>query len=157
MHAMKTIAEAITMKRRKAGLGSIEYILITIVVIVLVALAWLFLSGFVGSAAVNPKAAIQTFDITVASSGDAAITLVIKNTGNVRITGVTVLGWTGISPGPTLSAIGGTTADPGRTITLSGTAPDGTFTLGNQYGIRVQVTYANGATEVLTAQATAHP
>ncbi len=152
---MKT-TEAMTMRRGKSGLGSIEYILITIVVIVLVALAWLFLSGFVGSAAVNPKAAIQSFDITVASNGEAAITLVIKNTGNVRITDVTVVGWTG-GASATLAAIGSTIADPGRTITLSGTAPSGTFTLGNQYTIRVQVEYANGATEVLTAQATAHP
>ncbi len=144
------------MVRSRTALGSIEYILITIVVIVLVALAWLFMSGFVGSAAVNPKAAIQQFDITVASSGEAAVSLVIKNTGNVRIEDIDVLGWVGVA-GPALPAPAGLPVDPGRTAIISGTAPPGTFVLGNQYGIRIQVTYANGATEVLTAQATAHP
>jgi hypothetical protein len=127
-------------------------------VIALVAIAWLFLSGYVGAASVNPKAAVQQFDITVASDGSAAISLVIKNTGNVRIAGTTILGWTGISgSGPTLNVVGSSTADPGKTLVYSGTANPGTFILGNQYGVRIQVNYANGATEVLTAQATAHP
>jgi hypothetical protein len=149
---------ATTMDRRKAGLGALEYILIAIVVIALVAIAWLFLSGYVGAASVNPKAAVQQFDITVASDGSAAVSLVIKNTGNVRIASTTILGWTGLSDdGPSLSVVGSTTADPGKTLVYSGTADPGTFILGNQYGIRIQVNYANGATEVLTAQATAHP
>jgi hypothetical protein len=149
---------ATTIDRRKAGLGALEYILIAIVVIALVAIAWLFLSGYVGAASVNPKAAVQQFDITVASDGSAAISLVIKNTGNVRIAGTTILGWTGLSDGaPSLSVVGSTTADPGKTLVYSGTADPGTFILGNQYGVRIQVNYANGATEVLTAQATAHP
>jgi hypothetical protein len=149
---------ATTIDRRKAGLGALEYILIAIVVIALVAIAWLFLSGYVGAASVNPKAAVQQFDITVASDGSAAVSLVIKNTGNVRIASTTILGWTGLSgAGPSLSVVGSTTADPGKTLVYSGTANPGTFVLGNQYGIRIQVNYANGATEVLTAQATAHP
>jgi hypothetical protein len=148
---------ATMMDRRKAGLGALEYILIAIVVIALVAIAWLFLSGYVGAASVNPKAAVQQFDITVASDGTAAVSLVIKNTGNVRIASTTILGWTGISDGPSLSVVGSTTADPGKTLVYSGTADPGTFVLGNQYGVRIQVNYANGATEVLTAQATAHP
>jgi len=149
---------ATTIDRRKAGLGAIEYILVAIVVIALVALAWLFLSGYVGAASVNPKAAVQQFDITVASDGSAAVSIVIKNTGNVRIASTEILGWTGLSDGaPSLSVIGTPTADPGKTLVYSGTADPGTFILGNQYGIRIQVNYANGATEVLTAQATAHP
>lgn len=149
---------ATMMDRRKAGLGALEYILIAIVVIALVAIAWLFLSGYVGAASVNPKAAVQQFDITVASDGTAAVSLVIKNTGNVRIASTTILGWTGLSgSGPSLSVVGSTTADPGKTLVYSGTADPGTFILGNQYGVRIQVNYANGATEVLTAQATAHP
>jgi len=142
---------------RKAGLGALEYILIAIVVIVLVGVAWLFLSGYIGAAAVNPKAAVQQFDITVASDGSAAITLVIKNTGNVRITGATILGWTGLSGTPPTLTATGLPADPGKTLFFSDTADPDTFVLGNQYGVRVQITYANGATEVLTAQATAHP
>jgi hypothetical protein len=144
---------------QKAGLGALEYILIAIVVIVLVGVAWLFLSGYIGAAAVNPKAAVQQFDITVASDGSAAITLVIKNTGNVRITGAQILGWTGVSNPPiTWDAQGqGLPADPGKTLFFSGTADPDTFLLGQQYGVRVQITYANGATEVLTATATAHP
>jgi hypothetical protein len=150
--------QAARIDRRKAGLGALEYILIAIVVIALVAVAWLFLSGYIGAAAVNPKAAVQQFDITVASDGSAAVSLVIKNTGNVRIDSTTILGWTGISGNaPTLSVVGSPTADPGKTLVYSGTAPAGTFVLGNQYGVRIQVSYANGATEVLTAQATAHP
>jgi hypothetical protein len=149
---------ATTIDRRKAGLGAIEYILIAIVVIALVAVAWLFLSGFVGAASVNPKAAVQQFDITVASDGSAAVSIVIKNTGNVRIADTSIIGWTGLSDGaPILSVIGNPTADPGKTLVYSGTADPGTFILGNQYGVRIRVDYANGATEVLTAQATAHP
>jgi hypothetical protein len=149
---------ATTIDRRKAGLGALEYILIAIVVIALVAIAWIFLSGYVGAASVNPKAAVQQFDITVASDGSAAISLVIKNTGNVRIASTTILGWTGLSGDePELSVVGSTTADPGKTLVYTGTADPGIFILGNQYGIRIRVNYANGATEVLTAQATAHP
>ncbi len=150
----------VTIDRRKAGLGALEYILIAIVVIALVAIAWLFLSGYVGAAAVNPKAAVQQFDIVVASDGSASVTLVVKNTGNVRITGVTVLGWIGITgSGPTLAPIGPSEADPGKTVALAAdvASAGNPFVLGNQYGVRLQVTYANGATEVLTAQATAHP
>jgi hypothetical protein len=144
---------------RKTGLGALEYILIAIVVIVLVGVAWLFLSGYIGAAAVNPKAAVQQFDITVASDGSAAVTLVIKNTGNVRINEAEILGWTGVSnPNIDWEAQGqGLPADPGKTIFFSGTAESDTFVLGQQYGVRVRITYANGATEVLTAQATAHP
>jgi len=143
---------------RKAGLGALEYILIAIVVIVLVGVAWLFLSGYIGAAAVNPKAAVQQFDITVASDGSAAITLVIKNTGNVRITNAQILGWTGLTGTPPSLTPTGLPADPGKTLFFSGsTAAGGPFVLGNQYGIRVRITYANGAEEVLTARATAHP
>jgi hypothetical protein len=145
---------------RKAGLGALEYILIAIVVIVLVGVAWLFLSGYIGAAAVNPKAAVQQFDITVASDGSAAITLVIKNTGNVKIDGVEFLGWTGGTGLPTTWEFlpADKKADPGKTIVLTmSTSPNSPFVLGQQYGVRVQIIYANGATEVLTAQATAHP
>ena len=144
---------------RKAGLGALEYILIAIVVIVLVGVAWLFLSGFIGAASVNPKAAVQQFDITVASGGSAAVTLVVKNTGNVRIMDARILGWTGVSnPNIDWDAEGeGLPADPGKTIFFSGTAAPDTFVLGRQYGVRVRIMYANGAEEVLTAQTTAHP
>jgi hypothetical protein len=143
---------------RKAGLGALEYILIAIVVIVLVGVAWLFLSGYIGAAAVNPKAAVQQFDITVTGDGSAAITLVIKNTGNVRITGATILGWTGLTGTPPTLTATGLPADPGKTFYFSGTtAADGPFVLGERYGVRIQITYANGATEILTATTTAHP
>jgi nitrogen fixation protein FixH len=145
---------------RKAGAMSIETILLLIVAIVAVGIAFLFYMGYIGSAAVNPKAAVQQFDITVASDGSAAIALVIKNTGNVRITDARILGWTGVS-NPNIDwdegGAQGLPADPGKTIFFSGTAAANTFVLGQQYGVRVQITYANGATEVLTAQATAHP
>jgi hypothetical protein len=142
---------------RKAGLGALEAILITIMVIVLVAVAWLFLSGYLGTAAVNPKAAVQQFDITVANDGSAAITLVIKNTGNVRITDARILGWTGLTGTPPSLTPTGLPADPGKTFYFSDTAGPDTFILGQQYGVRVRITYTNGAEEVLTAQATAHP
>jgi hypothetical protein len=142
---------------RKAGLGALEYILIAIVVIVLVGVAWLFLSGYIGSAAVNPKAAVQQFDITVDSAGRAAITLVIKNTGNVKLRiDPTKVTWTGIE-GPSFSVQGSNEADPGKTVVLTATDTTGTFVLGERYSVRIQVDYANGATEVLTAAATAHP
>jgi hypothetical protein len=142
---------------RRAGAMSIETILLLIVAIVAVGIAFLFYMGYIGSAAVNPKAAIQQFDITVASDGSAAIALVIKNTGNVRITEATILGWTGVGNPPQLTPTG-LPADPGKTLFFSGsTAAGGPFVLGQQYGVRVQIKYANGATEVLTAQATAHP
>jgi hypothetical protein len=144
---------------RKAGLGALEAILITIVVIVLVGVAWLFLSGYIGSATVNPKAAIQQFDITVSGggTGPAAVTLVIKNTGNVRIRDIDATWVPSLAGAPTLSATN-IDLDPGRTYVLTGTTTGGgVFVVGNQYALRVTIVYANGATEVLTATATAHP
>jgi hypothetical protein len=141
---------------RKAGLTTLEWILLTIVVIVLAGVAMLFLTGYMGSAMVNPKAAVQQFDITVSGggAGTAVVTLVIKNTGNVRITDIATT-WVNPPTGaPTLSAAG-IQLDPGRTQVLTNTG--GAFIVGNQYSIRATITYANGATEVLTATATAHP
>jgi hypothetical protein len=141
---------------RKAGLGALEAILITIVVIVLVVVAWFFLSGFLGSAMVNPKAAIQQFDITVsgAGTGPAVVTLVVKNTGNVRIDRIETE-WIN-DPGGAPNLLANNIAlDPGKTYVLSDTGSG--FVVGNQYSIRVRITYTNGAIEVLTATATAHP
>jgi hypothetical protein len=148
---------------RKAGLGALEAILITIVVVVLVGVAWLFLSGYFGSAMVNPKAAIQQFDITVSGggAGTAVITLVIKNTGNVRITGIEPAWVNAPDDAPVPTASDETSdeikLDPGKTQLLTAIAEGGMFIVGNQYTLRVKITYANGATEVLTATATAHP
>jgi uncharacterized protein (DUF58 family) len=144
-------------KRSKAGLSEgVIAILLVIVGLVIAVAVFLFAGGFIGSAAVSPKAAIQQFDITVTPGGNvAAVTLVIKNTGNVRITDATPQ-WVGVG-GPALTPEGGTTADPGRTIVLAATASPSPFVIGNQYIVRVTIEYANGAREVLTAQATAHP
>ncbi len=145
-------------KRSKAGLSEgMIAILLVIVGLVIAIFVFVFATGFLGTAAVSPKAAIQQFDIIVSPGGDrAVVTLVIKNTGNVRITGATptLVGVTGV----TLDPEGGTTADPGRTMVFSKTITSGNpFEIGRQYIVRVTITYANGATEVLTAQATAHP
>jgi hypothetical protein len=131
-------------------------ILMIVVALVIAVFVWLFASGFVGTATVNPKAAIQQFDITVSPGGDrAVVTLVIKNTGNVKISSATptLVDVTEV----TLDPEGETTADPGRTIVFSGIATPSPFEIGKQYIVRVTITYANDATEVLTATATAHP
>jgi hypothetical protein len=149
--------KARTRVRSKAGMSEgVLAILMIVVALVIAVVVWLFVSGFVGTAAVNPKAAIQQFDITVSPGGDTAVvTLVIKNTGNVKISGATP---TLVDVGVTLDPEGDTTADPGRTIVFSKTITGGSpFEIGKQYIVRVTITYANGATEVLTAQATAHP
>jgi hypothetical protein len=144
-------------KRSKVGLSEgIIAILLVIVGLVIAIFVFVFATGFLGSAAVSPKAAIQQFDITVSPGGDrAVVTLVIKNTGNVKITSATptLLGVSGV----TLDPEGDTTADPGRTMVFSGIAAPSPFEIGRQYIVRVTIEYANGATEVLTAQATAHP
>jgi hypothetical protein len=144
-------------KRSKAGLSEgIIAILLVIVGLVIAIFVFVFATGFLGTAAVSPKAAIQQFDITVSPGGDrAVVTLVIKNTGNVKINSATptLVG----APGVTLDPEGDTTADPGRTIVFSGIATPSPFEIGKQYIVRVTIEYANGATEVLTAQATAHP
>jgi hypothetical protein len=76
----------------------------------------------------------------------------------VRITGATILGWTGLTGTPPTLTATGLPADPGETLFFSGsTAAGGPFVLGQRYGIRVRITYANGAEEVLTATSTAHP
>jgi len=144
-------------KRSKAGLSEgMIAILLVIVGLVIAIFVFVFATGFLGSAAVSPKAAIQQFDITVSPGGDrAVVTLVIKNTGNVRIIEATPT-LVGVS-GVTLDPEGGTTADPGRTLVFSRTVTPSPFEIGKQYIIRVTIEYANGATEVLTAQATAHP
>jgi hypothetical protein len=144
-------------KRSKTGLSEgIIAILLVIVGLVIAVAIFLFAGGFIGSAAVSPKATIQQFDITVTPGGNvAAVTLIIKNTGNVRITNV-VPQWVGVT-GPALTPEGDTTADPGRTIVFTAIANPSPFVIGNQYIVRVTIEYANGAREVLTAQATAHP
>jgi hypothetical protein len=143
-------------KRSKAGLSEgIIAIMLVIVGLVIAVAIFLFAGGFIGSAAVSPKATVQQFDITVTPGGNvAAVTLVIKNTGNVRITDVTPQ-WVGVA-GPPLTPEGDTIADPGRTIVFTATASSGPFVIGNQYIVRMTIEYANGAREVLTAQATAH-
>jgi uncharacterized protein (DUF58 family) len=144
-------------KRSKAGLSEgMIAILLIIVGLVIAVFVFMFATGFLGSAAVSPKAAIQQFDITVSPGGErAVVTLVIKNTGNVKINSATptLVEVTGV----TLDPEGEPTADPGRTIVFSGIAAPSPFEIGKQYIVRVTITYANGATEVLTAQATAHP
>jgi hypothetical protein len=144
-------------KRSKAGLSEgIIAILLVIVGLVIAIFVFVFATGFLGTAAVSPKAAIQQFDITVSPGGDrAVVTLVIKNTGNVKINSATptLVG----APGVALDPEGDTAADPGRTIVFSGIAAPSPFEIGKQYIVRVTIEYANGATEVLTAQATAHP
>jgi hypothetical protein len=144
-------------KRSKAGLseGMIALLLI-IIGLVIGVFIFMYATGFLGSAAVSPKAAIQQFDITVSPGGDrAVVTLVIKNTGNVKIDRAEP---TLVDVPVTLDPESGTTADPGRTIVFSRTITSGNpFEIGKQYIVRVKITYANGATEVLTAQATAHP
>jgi hypothetical protein len=145
-------------KRSKAGLSEgIIAILLVIVGLVVAVAIFLFAGGFIGSAAVSPKATVQQFDIAVTPGGNvAAVTLVIKNTGNVRITNV-VPQWVGVDDGPDLTSEGGTIADPGRTIVFTATANPSPFVIGNRYIVRMTIEYANGAREVLTAQATAHP
>ena len=145
-------------KRSKAGLseGMIAMLLI-IVGLVIAVFVFMFATGFLGTAAVSPKAAVQQFDITVSPGGErAVVTLVIKNTGNVKINNAVpnLIGVTGVPLNPEGDD---TTADPGRTIVFSGIAAPSPFEIGKQYIVRVTITYANGATEVLTAQATAHP
>jgi hypothetical protein len=128
-----------------------------IVGLVIAVAIFLFAGGFIGSAAVSPKATVQQFDITVTPGGTiAAVTLVIKNTGNVRIINV-IPQWVGVDDGPDLTPEGGTIADPGRTIVFTATASPSPFVIGNRYIVRMTIEYANGAREVLTAQATAHP
>jgi hypothetical protein len=145
-------------KRSKAGLSEgIIAILLVIVGLVMAVAIFLFAGGFIGSAAVSPKATVQQFDIAVTPGGTvAAVTLVIKNTGNVRITNVDPQ-WVGVDDGPALTPEGGTIADPGRTIVFTATASPSPFVIGNRYIVRMTIEYANGAREVLTAQATAHP
>jgi hypothetical protein len=146
-------------KRSKAGLseGMIAMLLI-IVGLVIVVFVFMFATGFLGSAAVSPKAAIQQFDITVsgAGSGPAVVTLIIKNTGNVRIDSITTT-WINAPAGTPVPTAASTTVDPGRTVTMVANVPAGTLIVGNQYSLRVTINYVNGATEVLTATATAHP
>jgi hypothetical protein len=145
-------------KRSKAGLSEgMIALLLLIIGLVIGVFIFMYATGFLGSAAVSPKAAIQQFDITVsgAGSGPAVVTLVVKNTGNVRIRDIES-NW--VNPpaggGPSLSATN-INLDPGRTYVLSATGSG--FIVGNQYSIRVTIWYVNDATEVLTATATAHP
>jgi hypothetical protein len=146
-------------KRSKAGLseGMIALLLI-IVGLVIAVFIFMYATGFLGSAAVSPKAAIQQFDITVsgAGSGPAVVTLIIKNTGNVRIDSITT-SWVNAPGGTPVPTAASTTVDPGRTVTMVTDVPAGTLIVGNQYSLRVTINYVNGATEVLTATATAHP
>jgi len=144
-------------KRSKAGLSEgIIAILLVVVGLVIAIFVFVFATGFLGSAAVSPKAAIQQFDITVsgAGSGPAVVTLVVKNTGNVRIDRIETEWINDPGGAPNLSA-NNVALDPGKTYVLSDTGSG--FVVGNQYSVRVRITYTNGAIEVLTATATAHP
>jgi hypothetical protein len=146
-------------KRSKAGLseGMIAMLLI-IVGLVIAVFVFMFATGFLGSAAVSPKAAIQQFDITVsgAGTGPAVVTLIVKNTGNVRIQTITA-DWVNAPSGTLVPTAPSTTVNPGQTVTMIANVPANTLIAGNQYSLRVTIEYANGAKEVLTATATAHP
>ena len=146
-------------KRSKAGLSEgIIAILLVVVGLVVAIFVFAFATGFLGSAAVSPKAAIQQFDIAVsgAGAGPAVVTLIVKNTGNVRITDITTE-WVNAPPGTPPPTAASTTVDPGKTVTMTADVSAGTLIVGNQYSLRVRITYVNGATEVLTATATARP
>jgi hypothetical protein len=146
-------------KRSKAGLSEgMIAILLIIVGLVIAVFVFMFATGFLGSAAVSPKAAIQQFDITVtgAGSGPAAVTLIVRNTGNVRIDSITTE-WVNAPPGTPVPTADITRVDPGKTVTMIADVPADTLIIGNQYSLRVTITYANGATEVLTTTATARP
>jgi len=146
-------------KRSKAGLSEgMIALLLVIVGLVIAVFILMFATGFLGTAAVSPKAAIQQFDITVsgAGSGPAVVTLIVKNTGNVRIDSITPA-WVNAPSGTPVPTADSTTVDPGKTVTMIANVPAGTLIVGNQYSLRVTINYVNGATEVLTATATAHP
>jgi hypothetical protein len=149
----------------KAGIsGALVAILLVVVAIAFVGIAVAVMSGYLGTASVKTDVMIEKLDLV--AKGQSVV--VVRNTGNVRITGITATLTCDQTSNPTpppFSLGGGgagtTTAtasaglDPGKTISVTWDA--GSLIPGETCRLTIQATAANGATAAASASAIVRP
>jgi hypothetical protein len=148
--------------RRMGISGALVAILLVVVAIAFVGIAVAVMSGFLGTASVKTDVMIEKLDLV--ANGQSV--LVIRNTGNVRITSITATLTCDKTSNPTPPSFnlggGGTgtaTAsaglDPGKTTSVTWDA--GSLVPGETCRLTIQATAANGATVAASASAIVRP
>ena len=140
--------------RSKMGIsGALVAILLVVVAIALVGVAWAVLSGYLGTASVKADVAIEKLDLV--ANGQSV--LVIRNTGNVRITSLDATltcNAPGVNPNdPQLSSF--SNLDPGQTFSEAWDAGD--LVPGDTCTLTITGTAANGASVAASASAIVRP
>ncbi|MEM0443560.1 MAG: archaellin/type IV pilin N-terminal domain-containing protein [Candidatus Caldarchaeum sp.] len=141
--------------RRKAGLSPLVAVIlliaITVAAAVVVAGVFFNLSSIAGR---RPTAIIDQVKLVATPAGAGTWAVVVKNTGDVPITGITANFPAGTC-NPSLS-FSPATVNPGGTAAASGSVgAGGGCTLGNTYSLVLTVTFQDGSQQVLLTQATA--
>jgi len=149
--------------RRMGISGALVAILLVVVAIAFVGIAVAVMSGYLGTASVKTDVMIEKLDLV--AKGQSVV--VVRNTGNVRINGITAkLVCDQSSPTPPTFPLGGggtgtTTAtasaglDPGKTISVTWDA--GNLIPGETCRLTIEATAANGATAAASASAVVRP
>ncbi|MEM3132888.1 MAG: archaellin/type IV pilin N-terminal domain-containing protein [Candidatus Caldarchaeum sp.] len=140
---------------RRTGLSPLVAIIlliaITVAAAVVVAGVFFNLSSIAGR---RPTAIIDQVKLVATPAGAGTWAVVVKNTGDVRITGLST---------PTFpdgcSVAAGWTWNPSTNVnpgaTTAGTGSASGCTLGNTYRISITVTFQDGSTQVLATAVTA--
>jgi len=127
-------------KNSRKGLSPLLAIIIGLIVTIVagILLAQLYFS-YAATISARPAANIEYNDLVV-SSNTKILAINIKNTGNVRITGLTVSNTTNCE---NLNV----DIEPGETYGLS-CKPDFDVTAGSSYSFTLNVTFADGSTQI---------
>jgi flagellin-like protein len=125
-------------------------IAITVAAAVVVSGVFFNLAGIAGR---RPTAVIDQVKLVATPGGAGTWAVVIKNTGDVPITGISASWPTGATCNPTIT-FSPSTVNPGGTAQGTGSDTTG-CTLGQTYTIIVTVTFQDGSQQALVTQATA--
>jgi hypothetical protein len=147
---------------RKMGIsGALVAILLVVVAIAFVGIAVAVMSGFLGTASVKTDIMIEKLDLV--AKGQSVV--VVRNTGNVRITDITTAtltcDQTSGAKSPSFSLGGGGTGtataglDPGKTISVTWDAGD--LVPGETCRLTIEATAANNAKVAASASAIVRP
>jgi flagellin-like protein len=130
---------------------------ITVAAAVVVSGVFFNLAGIAGR---RPTAVIDQIRLVATTDGKGTWGIVIKNTGDVPVTGISATFPDGCSPSITFKVGGNPVSstnplNPGGTASGSGTTGAGACNIGTTYPVRITVTFADGSNQILTTQQTA--
>ncbi|BBE42059.1 hypothetical protein NAS2_0670 [Conexivisphaera calida] len=150
--------------RSRHARRAISPIIATIILIVITVVAGAFLytyaTGMLRSGAASQVANVQSITLTVPNgSGDGTLTVTVQNGGTVAIKGVSLVDFNGsteskplissttpISPGQSASG----SVQVGPNVDSDGVETNGSLIAGESYEVQLNVTFANGQTQIIT-------